>query len=404
MKCRISGNPLHEFMNFGKMPLGNGFLSEKDFSDEYFYEMRLGFCPESKMVQLIEQPAPEKMFHEEYAFFTGTSQKMQQHFQQQASNISDNYLPETCPFIIEIGSNDGTFLKNFAEKGIHHLGIEPSRNVATVAREKGVNCCNDFFSPTVASKIVETDGRANVITAANVICHIPDFHGVLEGVSLLLKENGVFIFEEPYLGDVIAKVSYDQFYDEHVYMFSALSVSHAAKSHGLELIKLEHLETHGGSMRYFLAHTGSKSIDGSVPRQLQEETTAGLADLQTFERFRQRCEMSRDRLKEILDKLRLQNIPVVGYAATSKSTTVTQFCGITPDHLAYICDTTPIKQGKFSPGAHIPVVPYEVFKNNPPPYSLLFAWNHTTEILAKEGDFQAHGGKWIRYVPEVAIV
>ena len=403
MNCRISTNPLVEFMEFGKTPLGNGFLDKKDFSSEYFYNMSIGYCQKSKMVQLLEQPTPSKMFHDKYAFFTGTSRSMVKHFSQHALDIDAQHLTSHDPFIIEIGCNDGTFLEYFAKKKIRHLGVEPSQNVAQIAQEKGIHCICDFFSTKSAQMILESEGKADVITAANVICHIPDFLDVLQAVAILLKDGGVFIFEEPYLGDVVQKTSYDQFYDEHVYMFSGMSVSYAAALSGLEIIRFQHLDTHGGSMRYYLSKKLDRKIDESVMAQIQQEKSLGLDKVETFIKFRKNCEQSRDKLKQILESLRKKSIPVVGYAATSKSTTVMQYCDITPDHLQYICDTTPIKQGKFSPGAHIPIRSYEYYQENLPTYSLLFAWNHKEEIIAKEKVFNTKNGKWIQYVPTVSI-
>ncbi len=402
-KCRISDAPVVEFIDFGKMPLGNGFLSEQEFDSEYFYSMRAGFCEESKMVQLIDQPAPEQMFHDHYAFFTSTSAGMCRHFRQFADDVRGRFLGGSDAFAVEIGSNDGTFLSSYAEAGIKHLGVEPSANVAQVAVGRGVRTISEFFSPALAEKILSEDGPANTITAANVICHIPDFNGVLAGVAILLKKNGVFIFEEPYLGSVVEKTSYDQFYDEHVFMFSAMSVAYAAARHGLELIEAEPQITHGGSMRYTLCKRGDIAPGASVGRQLARELELGLDKMAAYEKFRLNCETSKRRLMEVLEEMRGKGLAVAGYAATSKSTTVINYCGITRDHLAYICDTTPIKQGKFSPGAHIPVVPYEVFKNNPPPCALLLAWNHAVEIMAKETEYTRQGGKWIRFVPEVTL-
>lgn len=403
MNCRISDKPLYKFMDFGDMPLGNGFLNEKDFNSEHFYKMSIGFCPESKMVQLLEQPDASRMFHDHYAFFTGSSNKMSHHFQKHASSIHNNYLCTNDASIIEIGCNDGTFLEYFSKNNIKHLGVDPSENVVEHARSKGVICHCDFFSTKSSCVIEEIHGKADVITAANVICHIPDFLDVLSAANKLLKRDGVFIFEEPYLGDVVQKVSYDQFYDEHVYMFSALSVNYAANQCGLELINVEHLETHGGSMRYNLAKKSARPIEQSVSNCIHNELNIGLDKIETFQKFNNNCEISKQKLMEILDSLKSKSIPVVGYAATSKSTTVTQYCGITSDHMNYICDTTPIKQGKFSPGAHIPIKSYQFYKENLPDYALLFAWNHRDEIMVKEKEFTQQNGKWIQYVPSVSI-
>jgi len=356
------------------------------------------------MVQLIEQPSPEQMFHDHYAFFTSTSAGMCRHFQQFADNVQNRYLNnDGDAFAVEIGSNDGTFLSSIAEAGIKHLGVEPSANVADVARERGIRTVSEFFSPALAEQILKEDGPANVISAANVICHIPDFNGVLAGVAILLKKGGAFVYEDPYLGSVVEKTSYDQFYDEHVFMFSALSVAYAAEKHGLELVEVEPQATHGGSMRYTICRKGDRPVGKSVEDVMASECRMGLDKMAAYEQFRRNCEESKRRLLEVLEEMKAKNLEVAGYAATSKSTTVFNYCGITRDHLSYICDTTPIKQGKFSPGAHIPVVPYEVFKENPPACALLLAWNHAEEIMAKETEYTENGGKWIRFVPEVIL-
>ena len=236
------------------------------------------------------------------------------------------------------------------------------------------------------------------------MCHIPDLPGVAAGVKRLLKPDGVFMFEDPYLGDMIAKTSYDQIYDEHVFIFSANSVMRAFAPHGLELIDVIPQITHGGSMRYVLAPKGSRPVSPRVGEQLAKERAQGLDRAETYRQFKKNCEQSRKLLMQLLEDLRKQGKRVVGYGATSKSTTVTNYCGITPDHVEFISDTTPIKQGKLSPGVHIPVKPYAEFERKYPDFALLFAWNHASEIREKEQKFVAAGGRWIVYVPEVKIV
>jgi len=402
--CRISGTLLTKVLDFGKQPLGNGFLEAKYFKDEYFFPMEIGYSEISMMFQLIEQPAPEKMFHDHYAFYSSTSNFMAQHFKQFAHQvIQSGYLTKESPFVIELGCNDGIMLKNFAEKNIRHLGIEPSLNVAQEANKHGVHTRCEFFSEELAEIIVREEGQADAFLAANVMCHIPDIVGVVKGIKKLIKPTGVVVFEDPYLGDVIAKTSYDQIYDEHVFLFSALSIQYLFGLQGMELIDVLPQKTHGGSMRYVLAHQGAYPVKDSVTQLIAKERTQGLDRLSTFETFRTNVQKSRENLVRLLNDLKAQGKKVAGYGATSKSTTILNYCGIGPDLIEYISDTTPIKQGKFTPGMHIPVVPYETFKSNPPDYAVLFAWNHAEEIMAKEKEFMAAGGKWIVHVPEVKV-
>jgi methylation protein EvaC len=392
-------------MSFGRMPIANGFLNDKEILNEYFFELAPAFCSHCSMFQLIEQPQPDKMFHERYAFYSSTSRYMQLHFEAFARTvITDVLCGRLDPFVVELGSNDGIMLRHFHERGIHHLGVEPSTNVADVARSRGIRTISAFFNRELAEELVAEYGRADLLLAANVMCHIPDLPGVAAGAQHLLKPDGVMIFEEPYLGDMIAKTSYDQIYDEHVFVFSATSIARAFAPHDLELVDVAPQITHGGSMRYMLAPKGSRPATTRVAERLAQEREQGLENAETYRRFKQNCETSRARLMQMLNELSEQGKRVVGYGATSKSTTVTNYCGITPQHVEFISDTTPIKQGKLSPGAHIPVKPYSEFKRAYPDYALLFAWNHATEIRAKEQAFIAGGGRWIVYVPDVRVI
>jgi methylation protein EvaC len=295
-------------------------------------------------------------------------------------------------------------LRHFASKGIKHLGVEPSVNVAEVARQNGVNTISEFFGEKTAQKIKEEYGKVDIISASNVMCHIPDLDSVGRGVNLLLKDKGIFVFEDPYLGSMIQKSSYDQVYDEHVYIFSVQSVSNSFKSHGLEVFHVEPQTTHGGSMRYYLARIDAYQSNVSVDRQLEAEHALGLHKIETYEQFARNCEKSKKDLVALLQGLKKEGKRVVGYAATSKSTTVLNYCGIGPDLIEYICDTTPLKQNKFSPGVHIPVRAYEEFQKDTPDYAVLFAWNHADEIFSKETNFESRGGKWIVFVPEVQVL
>jgi len=386
------------------MPIANGFLTPEEFGSEYFFELRAGFCPRCKMVQLLEQPEREKMFHENYAFFSSTSKRQVHHFREFAELVIKDHLDCDDPFVVEIGSNDGIMLQNFAKSGIRHLGVEPSTNVAQVATDKGISTISEFFDEKIAKEIAKEYGQADVILAANVMCHIPYLHSVAAGIEILLKDGGVLMFEDPYLGDIVEKTSYDQIYDEHAFYFSVASVSYLFEQHQMEVVDVVPQNVHGGSMRYVIAHEGAKEVSDAVKSQRNKEQELGLHRPGTFDKLRENIEASRANLMKVLTDLKQQGRRVVGYAATSKSTTVINYCGITPELVEFISDTTPIKQGKYSPGAHIPVRPYQEFCDNYPEYALLFGWNHAEEIMVKEQKFMQSGGKWIVYVPEVKII
>jgi len=402
--CRACQEELTPFMSFGQMPLANAFLSPDLLDQEYFYHLQATFCTKCFLFQIYEQPDPQKIFNSSYPFYTSSSKFMQVHFQKFAEDVITKHLSSKDSFIVEIGSNDGTMLSHFAEKKIRHLGIDPSQNVTSVAHRKGLTVSCDFFHRDLAHNIRNEQGPANVILAANVLCHIPDLHNALEGVTSLLKEDGVFIFEEPYLGDMLEKTAYDQIYDEHVFMFSLTSLEFVLSQHHLHIIDVIHQNTHGGSLRYIAAFKEShKTSSEAVMQQLAHEDTLQLKKLETYNQFRIKCEISRDNLTDVIQDLHKQGKRIVGYGATSKSTTVTNYCQLLPEHIEFISDTTPDKQGKLSPGSHIPIGTPQDFSNHYPDYALLFAWNHKKEILKKETAFTKRGGHWISYIPDVAI-
>ena len=402
--CRICGTDLEPFMSFGEMPIANGFLTPAEFKSEYFFELKPGFCESCSTLQILEQPNPERMFHENYAFFSRTSKRMAIHFESYANWVKKNYLTSDNPFVVEIGSNDGLMMEFFAKDNIRQLGVEPSGNVAKKSREHGVETLCSFFNLDAAKKIVSEKGFADALIAANVMCHIPNLNGVAQGADHLLTPDGVLIFEEPYLGDMIESTAYDQIYDEHVFIFSARSVQNIFDRYNFELIDVKRQPTHGGSMRYVLARKGKWPVSLDVKKQLKYEDNKGLHLKSTYEVFREKCEESRTNLVNILKQQKEEGRRIVGYAATSKSTTVLNYCNIGTELIEYISDTTPIKHGKYSPGMHIPIRPYEALNDGYPDGFLLFAWNHKDEIMEKESSFLQSGGEWITYIPQVDII
>ncbi len=402
--CLVCNCPISPFMTFGRQPIANRFLDATSFEGEYYFDMDVCFCPNCSMFQLANTPDPEEMFNDSYAFYTSSSRFMANHFKEFARYVLEDVVDDKIdPFVVEIGCNDGTMLKNFKSAGIRHLGIEPSRNVASVAISQGINTRVDFFSPNLARSLVSDYGVADVILATNVICHIPDVKSVFEAVSILLADDGVFIFEEPYLKDVIDKTTYDQIYDEHTFLFSINSINYLSKLFTLELIDVLPQSTHGGSMRYVLARQGKRTVTDRVFSQLVAEVNSGLTSPHTYDKFKRNCEIKRTELLSTLKNIKSAGKSIVGYAATSKSTTITNYCSITTEYLDCIFDTTPLKIGRYSPGTHIPVRDHVHFRNYNPDYVLLFAYNHAAEIMEKERDYTLNGGHWISCIPGLEI-
>jgi len=394
MKCKITGKKIDPFMSFGKMPIANGFLNKDKFNDEFFFEMEVGFSEDLSLFQLNDHPKPKMMFNENYPFFTGSSQQMKLHFKNYADWIK-KYHPNKIKNIIEIGSNDGTFLKNFNSDEYNTLGFEPSGNVAKRALNDGVNTINEFFNKNSARDKKEFIKNTDLICAANVICHVPDLNDLIQSVDLMLNKKGIFVFEEPYLGSMFEKISYDQIYDEHIFIFSVTSVNKIFTLFDMELIDVLPQTTHGGSMRYVIGRKNSHKINANVDKLLGKEKMANLDNISSCKKFKESCEISKNKTRKNLLEFKRNNYKIAGYAATSKSTTILNYCDIDNKIIDYICDTTPEKIGKFSPGTHIPIVDMSHFKKFIPDIAYLFAWNHKDEIFKKEKNFK---GKWFSHV------
>ena len=380
MICRIDKKNCKVFLDFGKMPIANGFLKKKEFKNEYFFPMKVGFNKRLSLFQLYKNPNPKKMFNKNYPFYTSSSKSMTLHFKKYAKWIKTKFNKKSS--ILEIGSNDGTFLSNF--KNYFHIGFEPSKSVHNVAIKNNVNSKNKFFNLKNIDFLIKRKIKFDVIVGSNVICHIPNQNDLIKSMNKLLKKRGKIIFEEPYLGSMYDKVSYDQIYDEHIFMFSATSINKIYKLHGLKLIDVLPQKTHGGSMRYVI----TKNMDAKISKRLKKilliEKNKNVDSIKGCYIFKKNVENSKKKLVKKLNEMKKKNLKICGYGATSKSTTILNYCKIGPDMIDLIFDTTKDKINKFSPGMHIPIRNYKYFAKSNYKNIFLFAWNHKKEILKKE--------------------
>ena len=412
-KCRICNrDELAQFISFGEMPVANAFLKKQEIENPFFrefkYEMTVGFCENCKMVQLInivpydKYIVPDEKGKTAYAFYSSTSSAMEKHFAEVTKEIEEKFLNSNSQ-VLEIGSNDGIFLKAFAKNKV--LGIEPSMNVAEVAQKQGIETITEFFSENLARKIANQNGKFKAIFSANVILNIIDLHDLLNGVNLLLEDDGVFIFEDPYILDILEKTSYDQIYDEHIWYFSLTSLKNLLEMHGLEIFDAERTDVHGGSMKVYVCKNGKRKKTDRLFLHLNEEKIKGADNFQSYLDFAKRTEQSKEELISLLRKLKMQGKKIAGYAAASKGTIVLNYCKIGKEILDYISDSTPYKQGLYSPGKHIPIVSPNYFHDDKNvDYVLLGAWNHAKEIIGKEQDFIKRGGKFIVHYPKARIL
>ena len=388
-KCKITGEKIPVVFNFGKMPIANNF--SRVVSKKNFYEMKIAFNKNNGVFQLVNAPKPKKLFNKNYAFLSSTSNSMKEHFQSIANRIKIKQAKRNFS-IMEIGCNDGIFLQNF--KDYDHLGIEPSKNVYQISKSKKLKVLNSFFNLDLVKKN-KLKNKFDVIFAANVICHIPDILSLFKSVETSLKKGGTFIFEEPYLGSMLEKTSYDQIYDEHFYMFSANSIKSIIKDFNLKLVDAERITTHGGSMRYYVQKTQAKKISYNLKKIFLYEKKIKITKLDTIKNFVKNCNNSKKRIIKMIETLRNKKIEIFGYGATSKSTTILHFCNINYKMIAGIFDNTPTKIGKYFPGKKIKIIDYKNFKKIQPKYCFLFAWNHYKEIFKKE---KKNNIKWLCHI------
>ncbi len=396
MNCKITGKRIKPFMSFGKMPIANGFLEKKNFNREFYFKMEVGFSKDLSLFQLNDHPAPKLMFNRNYPFFTSSSKYMIKHFKEYSVWIKKNYF-KGVKNIIEIGSNDGSFLKNFKSKKINILGVEPSKNVANIAKREGIKTVNKFFTYNTTKKLKKYVKKTDIIIAANAICHIPNLKDLIKGIDNLLTKKGLFIFEEPYLGSMYKKTSYDQIYDEHIFMFSASSIKKIFNLFGFELINILPQKTHGGSMRYVVGRKNFHKVKKIVNNQLKYEIKKNINTIKGCHNFRKNCEKSKRKLRKKIHSILKKGKNIAGYAATSKSTTILNYCGIDYKQIDFICDTTKNKIGKYTPKTHIPIVDMDYYRKNIPDYTFLFAWNHKKEIFSKEKSLLKKT-KWIAHI------
>ena len=303
MICKITKDKIKPFMSFGKMPIANGFIDKKNFKKEFFFNLEVGFSKKLSLFQINDHPKPKQIFNSNYPFFTGSSKGMINHFRLYAEWIKKNY-GKNLKYLIEIGSNDGTFLENFKKNNIEIIGFEPSKNVSIISKKKGIKTINKFFNYNNVKKFKKLKNKINIISAANVICHIPDLKSLIQGIDYLLKEDGIFVFEEPYLGSMYKKNSYDQIYDEHIYMFSVTSVSKIFKSFGFELINSIPQSTHGGSMRYVVSRINKKKINLKVKNILNNEKKKNIDKFTGCLKFKRNCELSKKNLIKKIKKIK----------------------------------------------------------------------------------------------------
>ena len=391
------------FLKLGKQPLANSFLpniDKKTLNREFFYNLNVCFDPKNFLVSISKPVNPKSQYTEKYAHRASESKTMRRAFKKIAKKLNNNFKPKS---IMEIGSNDGVFLKNFNKKKV--IAVEPCKNLARITKKK-FKTYDEFWNLKLANKILNKQKKkVDLIFSANTISHIPNLDQTFLGVKKILSKDGILVIEDPSLYKVIKNNSYDQFYDEHVYVFSSLAIDKLVQKYDLRLFHVENISTHGGSNRYYICkndayYKKSKELINIIKKELNYK----LNKYSTFRAFSKRVKKSKNDLVNLVIKLKKNNKKIISYGATYKSTTVFNYCRLNNKFFDYVTDTTKNKQGKFTPGTHIPIVSPDVGINNSVDFAFLGAWNFKKEILKKEKNYIKRGGKFITHVPKIKII
>ena len=395
---------IKKFLDLGMQPLANKYLTKKDIikkNKELFYHLEVGFNSKTKLVSIINTVSSKKMFDVNYPYKSSISQTMKLSFKKLAKNLIKTYSPNS---ILEIGSNDGSLIKNFSKKKV--ICVEPCKNLAKITKRMGYKTYSNFWNMQLAKKIKSKNKKVDLIYAANTLSHINDLNSVFKSIVFILSDDGILIIEDPSLLECLQKVSYDQFYNEHIYLFSLLSINNLIKKYKLEVFNIEKLNTHGGSLRYYIKKISNNKFEvhKKVKMQLNREVSYGINKYSTYIEFKNKVEISKRKLKQIFLNLKKKNKKIIGYGATAKSSTVLNYCNIKNETLEYFLDTTPNKAGKYMPGTHICIKEYNKTLLNKVDYVFLGAWNFKEEIFKKERRYIKNGGKFITHVPIPRII
>jgi SAM-dependent methyltransferase len=396
---------LEEVLSLAPTPLANAFVTEDALlQSQPVYPLDVHFCGECTHVQLLDVVDPSVLYRH-YVYVSGTSPMFVQHFHDYAADIRARFKVPAGAFVLEIGSNDGTLLRCFRDLGMRVLGIDPAEEITRAAVASGIDAQVGFFTPELAREIATSWGRAAVIAANNVMAHIDDLSSVMEGVSELLADDGVFVFEVSYLADVVGKNLFDTIYHEHLDYHSVKPLVGFFRRHGLELIEAISVGSHGGSLRGVVQHAGGpRSVGVSVEQALQRERELGLDRAETLRAFANGVDAVKCELTELLHDLKRRGWRIAGFGAPAKATTLLYHFGLGPDVIDFIVDDSPMKQGLYSPGMHIPIVPSGELYVRRPDYIVILAWNFVQPIIDKHAALREKGCRFIVPLPRVEVL
>jgi SAM-dependent methyltransferase len=402
--CRACGNAdLVEVLAFGDMPLSDGLLTESQLKErELRFPLIVLFCPACSLVQIRETVDPEILFGADYPYFSSFSDAWLRHCRDNTLELMETRRLGPSSLVIEIASNDGYLLRNYVERGIPALGIDPAPGPAAAARQAGIDVREAFFGRELAESLAAEGKRADVIHGNNVLAHVADLQGVVQGIRTLLKDDGVAVIEAPYVRDLIDHCEFDTIYHEHLCYFSVTAVSGLFARQGLTLVDVRRLPTHGGSLRLYVQREGEPSAN--VRQLLAEEKELGLDRAEYYKDFAARVRSVQRSLFDLLRSLKSEGKRIAGYAAAAKGAILLNSSGIDGSLLDYVVDRNRHKQGKYMPGVHLPIYDTAKLLESPAPdFVLLLAWNFKDEVMRQQSEYRTRGGRFIVPIPTPQI-
>jgi SAM-dependent methyltransferase len=396
--CRTCGSDrLTLLVNYGTMPLAGGFLTREELAHQAAFPLRLARCADCTLMQILDVVPPAHIFTQ-YSYVSSTTRTLIDHFAEMGHEIVDEERA-AGRLIVEFGCNDGVLIRPMRDAGARVVGVDPSDVALRSSAEGGWPLVQAYFDETAAARVKAEHGPARIVTGNNVFAHVDDLHAIVRGVTTLLEDEGVFIFEVQYQGDLLALVQYDTVYHEHTCYHSLTALARLLSAHGLRIVGVKRIPIHAGSIRVTAARVGTARPPAPIVSEMLEAERGWNVD-----RFGEQVEARRQSLRHLVTDLRRAGRRVVGYGAAGRSTILLNFCGLGSDLVEYVLDMSPLRSGKYVPGVSIPIVPPEVFQANPPDYAIMTAWNYEPEIVRKEQAFLAAGGRFIVPLPEVRIV